>query len=508
MTSLEPSSCALRLRCCRPSCRDLSAKLSLSPRTRGSEVATVFISYSHEDSVRVRQLAMALMEHGHAVWWDRRLKAGQDWGAILQQRIEQADAVVVVWTSSSICSEFVLDEAGRSKGKLVPAAMDGVSPPLGFGRLHTINLSAWLGGSDTQAIIELSEAIDDISTGDRAAPRTQKKGKGLKFFGLVIGGSFYGFAVGALAAGGIATSVYVASRTPFVRSWFESSIGDPETRIPAPIGNDKSKLAPSPAAGDAAFDPGPVAQRLPDGGFAIARPDLEAAEARSAEARRAAEAAEARRRMVEHERGVAQAERAAEASRRVQEAEAQKLADARRAADAAEAEVLRMAAHRTAEDSRKVDETRALEARRAAEEKMRAESSRQGQAARQSAGTSGCSAAINATLGEGAINFKRASAELEVSSRAVVDRLSQVAKGCEGVIIEVAAHTDSEGSPERNQRLSDRRARTVVDYLVKSGVPSDRLVSIGYGDTRPIAPNDTAEGRATNRRIELSVKQR
>jgi len=73
--------------------------------------------------------------------------------------------------------------------------------------------------------------------------------------------------------------------------------------------------------------------------------------------------------------------------------------------------------------------------------------------------------------------------------------------------VEVAGHTDSVGSEQYNQGLSERRARTVYNYLTNNGVDASRLVGpVGYGELRPIDTNDTSEGRARNRRTELNVQ--
>ena len=70
----------------------------------------------------------------------------------------------------------------------------------------------------------------------------------------------------------------------------------------------------------------------------------------------------------------------------------------------------------------------------------------------------------------------------------------------------VEGHTDSIGGPITNQLISEERARAVVDYLVEVGVDPDRLSTIGYGEERPIASNNTSSGRAQNRRIEFNVE--
>ena len=108
----------------------------------------------------------------------------------------------------------------------------------------------------------------------------------------------------------------------------------------------------------------------------------------------------------------------------------------------------------------------------------------------------------------GLVQFERASDVLLRQSLPTVRKLAEIATRCENVLIEIEGHTDSEGIPERNQPLSERRAQSVVNFLVDEGVSADRIKAVGYGDTKPIAPNDTAENRAKNRRIEFSVKNK
>jgi outer membrane protein OmpA-like peptidoglycan-associated protein len=74
-----------------------------------------------------------------------------------------------------------------------------------------------------------------------------------------------------------------------------------------------------------------------------------------------------------------------------------------------------------------------------------------------------------------------------------------------GMVIEISGHTDNQGAADYNLKLSESRAKSVVSYLVAAGVPAARLKFKGYGDSRPAATNDTEEGRAKNRRIELVI---
>lgn len=112
---------------------------------------------------------------------------------------------------------------------------------------------------------------------------------------------------------------------------------------------------------------------------------------------------------------------------------------------------------------------------------------------------------MNRAAREGIIRFARASAAIERASTNTLDALARVAKSCPGFKIEVGGHTDAEGTDERNQRLSDRRANAVVDHLVEAGIERDRIKAVGYGASKPIADNETADGRARNRRIEFTV---
>ena len=163
--------------------------------------------------------------------------------------------------------------------------------------------------------------------------------------------------------------------------------------------------------------------------------------------------------------------------------EADIAAKARREADEAAAEARRLATLAAAEDAKR----NALleEARRAA---------------------AACESGMRAIANNGTVTFEIASDVISRQSKATLKAIAAVAQKCGAGQIEVSGHTDSEGIPERNQPLSERRAQSVADFLVDNGVDINRIRAVGYGDTRPIAPNETAEGRAKNQRIEFSVK--
>ena len=97
------------------------------------------------------------------------------------------------------------------------------------------------------------------------------------------------------------------------------------------------------------------------------------------------------------------------------------------------------------------------------------------------------------------------SAEFTPEARAILDEQAAILEKESDVKVEIAGYTDSIGSEEYNQGLSERRAKAVEEYLISKGISAHRLKTVGYGKSRPIAPNDTREGRAKNRRVELNV---
>ena len=104
-----------------------------------------------------------------------------------------------------------------------------------------------------------------------------------------------------------------------------------------------------------------------------------------------------------------------------------------------------------------------------------------------------------------AIYFATASAELDQESGPLLNSVAQITRRCPSVRVEISGHTDSDGSANFNQKLSERRAEAVSLYLIDNGVIADRIKTTGYGDTRPVADNDTPGNKAKNRRIEFRV---
>ncbi len=117
-----------------------------------------------------------------------------------------------------------------------------------------------------------------------------------------------------------------------------------------------------------------------------------------------------------------------------------------------------------------------------------------------------CQQLFSDLLGKGSIRFESGRAGIDPDSAGLLDRLTETALRCPTVNIEIAGHTDADGEEAFNQALSEKRAQAVMDYLVRAGLPADRFTAVGYGSTQPVAPNDTGEGKAQNRRIEFVVR--
>ena len=101
------------------------------------------------------------------------------------------------------------------------------------------------------------------------------------------------------------------------------------------------------------------------------------------------------------------------------------------------------------------------------------------------------------------VQFDNDKATLRPEAFAILDKVAIGLKDWGDVNIEVAGHTDSKSDDEYNLKLSQRRAEAVRDYLISKGISADRLTAKGYGESKPIADNETEEGRFKNRRVEL-----
>ena len=107
-----------------------------------------------------------------------------------------------------------------------------------------------------------------------------------------------------------------------------------------------------------------------------------------------------------------------------------------------------------------------------------------------------------------AVLFDVDSAAVKAQAKETLGQMADVMVRYPENDILVKGHTDSTGPEKYNQELSERRAKAVKNYLIDSGIPGQRITSIGFGETIPVSSNDTAEGRRENRRVEIEIKPR
>lgn len=118
-----------------------------------------------------------------------------------------------------------------------------------------------------------------------------------------------------------------------------------------------------------------------------------------------------------------------------------------------------------------------------------------------------CQVQFASLLSGNSIRFATGKADIDTLSYGLLDRLVRTLQSCPDARVEIAGHTDAQGSDTANQALSQQRAGSVLAYVQNAGVPASRLSAVGYGEASPIADNDTEEGRARNRRIEFTVQR-
>lgn len=140
-------------------------------------MADIFISYASADRERARVLAEALAGRGHAVWWDRTIPPGRVFDEVIQEALQAARCVIVLWSSESVKSNWVKTEAaeGVAQNKLVPATIEAVLPPIEFKRIQAADLSNWSGAPDHPEFRKLLGAIERLleaapAMGRAAAP--------------------------------------------------------------------------------------------------------------------------------------------------------------------------------------------------------------------------------------------------------------------------------------------------------------------------------------------------
>jgi hypothetical protein len=167
---------------------------------------TVFLSYARADQARAGLLAKALEARGFDVWWDALIEGGAAFAKRIESALDDADAVIVAWSRSSVASDWVLDEAtrGRDERKLVPVSLDGTVPPIGFRQYQSVDLSRWQGDFEAHEIAGVSRAIRAAAGLEAHAPHTHAPRMGTvkaSRRGILVA------AAGAAVAGAQVTSV-------------------------------------------------------------------------------------------------------------------------------------------------------------------------------------------------------------------------------------------------------------------------------------------------------------
>jgi hypothetical protein len=176
-------------------------------------MSDVFISYKREDEVRVARLAHVLEQAGLATWWDRGLPGAESWRENIASALDAAKVVVVVWSHGSVGPEgaFVRDEAGRAmaRGILVPVMIDKVTPPLGFGELQAIDLTAWRGSPRDPFFQDLVAVIRAKLANDPAPAPTGPTRRAMRrvFLGATSSGALAAIALFGFNTFGVAANL-------------------------------------------------------------------------------------------------------------------------------------------------------------------------------------------------------------------------------------------------------------------------------------------------------------
>src|SRR4051794_17085809 len=158
----------------------------------------VFVSYKAEDRARLRPLVAALEAEGFTVWWDTHIGGGTHWREDIQEHLDAAKCVIVVWRRRSVGIEgdFVRDEAtrARKRGAYLPVRLDPVEPPLGFGEVQAISLKGWKGDRSDPRFVTLADAV-------------RRRIAGRDIASVKITHDRHGYSRRAVAAGGVGALV-------------------------------------------------------------------------------------------------------------------------------------------------------------------------------------------------------------------------------------------------------------------------------------------------------------
>jgi anti-anti-sigma factor len=137
----------------------------------------IFISYANEDQDRVIPLIRALETHGWSTWWDRRILPGEQFELTIEEAIERAKCLIVIWSYKSVASIWVRAEAveGWRRSILIPVIIDNVKPPLPFSQIQAAKLTGWQGQVKHPEFKKLVKAVSEIIDNTKCIENSEEK---------------------------------------------------------------------------------------------------------------------------------------------------------------------------------------------------------------------------------------------------------------------------------------------------------------------------------------------
>ena len=162
----------------------------------------IFVSYARGDRDRIEPLVRVLADRGWSIFWDRQIPAGQTWRSHIGAALNDARCVIVAWSSESVASEWVSEEAddAKQRGVLVPVLLDKVAPPIGFRSIQAADLSGWEPGRDSPLFDQLLRDIEVVLGAEHPRPERRDEAAApapRRHFNLPLAGISIAF-VGAL----------------------------------------------------------------------------------------------------------------------------------------------------------------------------------------------------------------------------------------------------------------------------------------------------------------------
>jgi hypothetical protein len=144
-------------------------------------MADVFLSYARHDEEKARRIADLLVAEGYDVWWDADMPPHRAYSDVIQEEVDRAKAVLVIWSKDAIASEWVRAEAdmARNAHKLVQLSVDETSPPLPFNQIHVVSLADWRGGRDDVEWQRIVRSIAEILGRPTAPPSPARRAKSI-----------------------------------------------------------------------------------------------------------------------------------------------------------------------------------------------------------------------------------------------------------------------------------------------------------------------------------------